>query len=206
MALGQRRAGDGAVGHVAVSAMAPPPTPSHKWRGLAVRLPLPLGEGAGGRGAARLLPVLALSLLAGCKTVPQIAGVLSGAAAGGSTASPAIGFAVGVGVATATSAAERWYSRSRQHAEQQVIADVAGALPVGGRAPWRIRHLVPIGDEHGEISVLGEIVNPLAPCRAIAFSVADDPPRWYLADICRRARGWRWASAEPAVPRWGYLQ
>jgi len=177
VALGQRRARDGAVGRVAVRG----PT-------------------------ARLLPILLLTLLAGCNTIPQIAGVVSGAAAGGGTGSPAVGFAVGIGVATATSAAERWYGRSRQHAEQQVIADVAGALPVGGRAPWRIRHIVPIGDEHGEISVLGEIVNPLAPCCAIAFSVADDSPRWYLADICRRARGWQWASAEPAVPRWGYLQ
>ncbi len=168
--------------------------------------------GGWGRGSAkrRILPLLALgsaTLLAGCKSIPPIAGIVSGAAAGGGTASPAVGFAVGVGVATATGAAEQWYARSRQHAEQDAIAQLAGNLPVGGRAPWRIRHIVPIGNEHGEISVLGEIVNPLAPCRAIAFSVADDPaPHWFLADICRRARGWQWASAEPAVPRWGYLQ
>ncbi len=177
MALGQRRAGDGTVGFVAV------------------------------RRALPLLALGAASMLAGCKTVPQIAGVLSGAAAGGGTASPAVGFAVGVGVATATGVAEQWYARSRQHAEQQAIAQIGGNLPVGGRAPWNIRHIVPIGDEHGELSVLGEIANPLAPCRAIAFSVVGDPaPRWYLADICRRTRGWQWASAEPAVPRWGYLQ
>lgn len=158
----------------------------------------------------RGLPVLALgaaTLLAGCKTVPQIAGVVGGAIAGGSTASPAVGFAVGVGVATATGVAEEWYGRSRAHAEQEAIARVAGGLPVGGRAPWRIRHIVPFDNEHGELSVLGEIANPLAPCRAIAFSVVDGKDRrWYLADICRRAHGWQWASAEPAVPRWGYLQ
>jgi hypothetical protein len=182
MALGQRRAGNRAVGWAAVSVTT----------------------------KRRTLPVLVLgaaSLLGGCQTIPRIAGVLSGAAAGGGTASPAVGFAVGVGVATATGVAERWYVRSRQHAEQQAISTTAGTLPVGGRAPWTIRHIVPIGNEHGEISVLGDIVNPLAPCRAIAFSVAGDPaPHWYLADICRRASGWQWANAEPAVPRWGYLQ
>lgn len=158
----------------------------------------------------RALPLLALgaaTMLGGCKTIPQIAGVVGGAVAGGSTASPAVGFAVGVGLATATGVTEKWYARSRAHAEQEAIVRVAGDLPVGGRAPWRIRHIVPLGNEHGELTVLGEIVNPLAPCRAIAFSVVDGKTgRWYLADICRRAHGWQWASAEPAVPRWGYLQ
>lgn len=155
---------------------------------------------------ALLLAAVALPL-AGCNTVPLIVGVLSGAAAGGGTASPAIGFAVGVATATATGAAVQFYGKSRQHAEQDAIARVAGALPIGGRAPWRIRHYVPLGDEDGEISVLASIVNPLAPCRSIAFSVRDDrSQRWYTADICRRASGWQWASAEPAVPRWGYLQ
>ncbi len=178
MALGQRRAGHGALGIVAVRSLALP-----------------------------LFALGAASMLAGCKTVPQIAGLVGGAVAGGSTASPAVGFAVGVGVATAAGVAEKFYARSRQHAEQEAIAQLAGNLPVGGRAPWRIRHIVPLGDEHGELSVLGEIVNPLAPCRAIAFSVADGAAtHWFLADICRRVSGWQWASAEPAVPRWGYLQ
>ena len=154
-----------------------------------------------------LLVTVALLPLAGCNTVPAIVGVLGGAAAGGASASPAVGFAVGIATATATGVAVKYYGKSRQHAEQDAIARVAGALPIGGRAPWRIRHYVPLGDEDGEISVLGAIVNPLAPCRSIAFSVADGPrERWYTADICRRVTGWQWASAEPAVPRWGYLQ
>ncbi len=154
-----------------------------------------------------VLLVAATLPLAGCKTVPAIVGVISGAAAGGATASPAVGFAVGVATATATGAAVQFYGRSRQHAEQQAIARVAGGLPVGGRAPWRIRHYIPLGDEDGEISVLGNIVNPLAQCRAIAFSARDGTHQsWYRADICRRAQGWQWASAEPSVRRWGYLQ
>ncbi|MEO8715716.1 MAG: hypothetical protein ABI369_11945 [Acetobacteraceae bacterium] len=153
------------------------------------------------------LTLVAILPLAGCSTIPTIVGVLSGAAAGGGTASPAVGFAVGIATATATGVAVKYYGKSRQHAEQDAIARIAGALPIGGRAPWRIRHYVPIGDEDGEISVLGDIVNPLAPCRSVAFSVADGVrQRWYRADICRRASGWQWASAEPAVPRWGYLQ
>lgn len=154
-----------------------------------------------------ILLIAAALPLAGCKTVPAIVGVISGAAAGGGTASPAVGFAVGVATATATGAAVQFYGKSRQRAEQAAIAQVAGALPIGGRAPWRIRHYIPIGNEGGEISVLGNISNPLAPCRSIAFSVRDGIlQRWYRADICRRAEGWQWASAEPSVRRWGYLQ
>lgn len=148
-----------------------------------------------------------LLLLSGCKAVPQIAGVLSGAAAGGGTASPALGFAVGVGVATATGAAEKWFGRSREHAEQEAIVRVAAALPVGGYARWHINHIIPFGNEHGELVVLRDIPNKLAACREIALHVAgSDPTAWYIADICRRVHGWQWASAEPAIARWGYLQ
>ncbi len=159
------------------------------------------------RRAGAVAALMAATLLGGCKSVPAIVGVVSGAAAGGGSASPAVGFAVGVGAATATGVAEKWYARSRGHAEQEAIARVAGGLPIGGRAPWRIRHIIPLGDEDGWVSVLGDIPNPLAPCRSFAFSIADGKAqRWYTADICRRLTGWQWASAEPAVPRWGYLQ
>ncbi len=29
---------------------------------------------------------------------------------------------------------------------------------------------------------------------------------WFTSDICKQAETWKWASAEPAVARWGYLQ
>lgn len=154
-----------------------------------------------------LLVIASATAVTGCKAVPQIAGVVGGAVAGGSTGSPAIGFAVGVATATATGAAQRWYGRSREHAEQMAIAKVGGGLPVGGRAPWSIHHLIPLGDEHGDLVVISNISNRLAECRSIAFSVVEDTTsRWYSADICRRLLGWQWASAEPAVRRWGYLQ
>jgi hypothetical protein len=115
-----------------------------------------------------------LPLLMGCKAAPDIAAVISGAAAGGATGNPAIGFAVGVAVDAAGSAAVRYVGRSRQQAEQDAIAEAAGELRLGGAAPWRVEHDIPIGNEHGELRVVRQIAgNGLAPSRrwsAGAFS------------------------------------
>ncbi len=51
----------------------------------------------------------------------------------------------------------------------------------------------------------------LAICKEFVFSVADgDKPDahedWYTASACLQDKGWKWASAEPAVERWGNLQ
>jgi hypothetical protein len=147
-------------------------------------------------------------LLGGCSSVPLIAGVISGGAAGGATANPVVGFAVGVTVDAASDAAVKWYGRSTQNAEQTAIARVAGTLDVGVRAPWHISHTLPFGDEQGDLQVVRRIDSPLGTCREIVFSVVDGkaPPHWYDANICQDSAGWRWASAEPAVARWGYLQ
>jgi hypothetical protein len=131
--------------------------------------------------------------------------------AGGATGNPAVGFAVGVAVDAAASAAVRYVGRSRQQAEQDAIAQAAGELRLGEAAPWRIEHDIPIGNEHGELHVVRQIESPLAPCKEIVFSVDDgagpDATRsWYTASICRQADRWKWASAEPAVERWGFLQ
>ncbi len=63
------------------------------------------------------------------------------------------------------------------------------------------------------MQIVRAIDNPLAECREIAFSVEDppDPPSWFDASICKQtfAQGeqrWKWATAEPAVERWGFLQ
>ena len=189
MALGLRRAGDDPVGFVAVIAR--------------------LHAGRPPCGAAFLL---AMTLaLPGCTAAPRLIGVASGAIAGGATANPAIGFAVGVASDAATNAGARYVSRAREAAEQDAIAAVAGGLPVGGEAPWRIDHTIPIGNEHGNLKVVRLIDNPLAPCKEIAFSVVEGegptaPRRWYTADMCRQGQTWAWATAEPAVTRWGYLQ
>ena len=147
-------------------------------------------------------------LLAGCSSTGQIVGLIAGGAAGGASANPAVGFAVGVATAAASDYAVRSVTRSWHGAEQDAIAAAAGPLVVGAQAPWRIVHSVPIGNEHGDLAVAREIPNPLAPCKQVLFSVARGkaPPPWYSVDICYGTRGWKWASVEPAVARWGYLQ
>ena len=152
---------------------------------------------------------MAVLALAGCSSVGDIIGIAAGGAAGGATANPAVGYAVGVGTAAAADVAVNYFNRVRQRAEQDAIAAVAGPLPPGEVAPWRIRHDIPIGNEHGEVQVVREVASPLATCREIAFSVLDDPPTppaYFTTSICANGPKWKWAEAEPAVERWGYLQ
>jgi hypothetical protein len=160
-------------------------------------------------------PVAALAVLAllgGCSSAAQITGLAAGGVAGGATANPAVGYAVAVGTDALADYTYKYAGRVRQRAEQNAIAGAAGPLQPGDIAPWRIDHTIPIGDEHGTVQVVRLIDTQLATCREIVFSVADTPhpPAWYGATICRQdfANGprWKWALAEPAVERWGYLQ
>ena len=152
--------------------------------------------------------LLLLLLLGGCSSIGQITGIIVGGATGGATANPAVGFAVGIGTAALTDYTAKYVTKSWHQGEQDAIAATAGPLPVGTQTPWRVVHSVPIGNEHGELTVVRQIDNPLAPCKQVVFSVVDgdDPPAWYSVDICQQGERWKWASAEPAVERWGYLQ
>lgn len=157
------------------------------------------------------VPLAAVLLLAGCKAVPQITAVVVGGAAGGASGNPAVGFAVGVATDAAATYVVHYYGRRRQQAEQDAIAEIAGGLPLGTPANWKIEHDIPIGDEHGVLQVVRQVDNPLAACKQIVFSVDEGKGEklqraWYSADICHQADRWKWASAEPAVERWGYLQ
>jgi len=181
--MGLGGAGDGAVGRIAVK-------------------PMPM---------AAAVPLAAIILLAACSSTSQIVAAVSGGLAGAATGSPAVGFAIGVAVDAGANYAVRYYGRTRQGAEQDAIAQVAGELPVGTEAAWKIEHTIPIGDEHGQLRVVRVIDSPLAACKEIAFSVdegnGDKLKRaWFTSDICRQAERWKWASAEPAVERWGFLQ
>jgi hypothetical protein len=105
----------------------------------------------------------------------------------------------------------RWYGRTRQGAEQDVIAQLAGGLPLHDKASWEIRHFIPLGNEHGELRVVSETETKLATCRHVIFSVDEGSkekpqPSWYATDICKGPKEWTWAAAEPAVARWGFLQ
>jgi hypothetical protein len=82
--------------------------------------------------------------------IPDSAGALSvdaGLPAPKSAANPAVGVSVS---ATSTYVVD-WVGRTREHAEQQAIANVAGPMTVGRKAPWRTRDTVPIGNEHGDV-------------------------------------------------------
>ncbi len=161
------------------------------------------------RSAARLALAAALvAILAGCQAGAELTGIAVGGASGAATANPAVGFAVGVGTAVVADQAFKWFGRTREHAEQQAIADAAAALPEGGAGPWRIRHDIPIGDESGEVRVVSVMITSLAECRQILFSVVDPPaaPVWYATSICHAQDGWHWGLAEPAVARWGFMQ
>lgn len=167
----------------------------------------PLGQPAV-RRSWLLVPFL---LLSGCESVSRITAVVSGGIAGAATGSPAVGFAVGVATDAAANYATRWVARVRQGAEQDAIAEIAGEMPVGIKADWKIEHTIPIGNEHGQLEIVRQIDNPLTPCRQIAFSVVEGKDEklkqnWFTTDICKHQDHWKWASAEPAVDRWGYLQ
>ena len=165
------------------------------------------GNSAVGRPAVRVLPLLGLVVLTGCTSTARIAAVVTGGIAGATTGSPAVGFLVGVATDAGANYVVRYVGRARQGAEQDAIAQVAGGLPVGTAADWKIEHTIPVGNERGRLRVVRVIDSPLAACKEIAFSVEDGKDKsWFTTDVCKQAATWKWASAEPAVARWGFLQ
>ena len=121
------------------------------------------------------------------------------------------GIGLAIGVRAATSAGIRYVVRQRQTAEQDEVAAMIGSLAPGETRRWRILHTIPIGNEAGEVTLVREIDNALAPCREALFSVEEgegDAARrqWFLTTACRQGETWKWAAAEPATERWGSLQ
>jgi hypothetical protein len=160
----------------------------------------------------RLLPlILLLPLLGGCQLMGEIVGAGAGGAAAGATANPAIGIAVGVGVNAGIDAAVAYVGRKWQQAEQDAIAADVAELRPGEQRPWEVRHIVPVGNEHGEVAVVRDIATPLTLCKELVFSVDTGKGmsltrHWYMTDACRDGARWKWALAEPATERWGALQ
>jgi len=153
-------------------------------------------------------------LVSGCSSIGAAAGAVAGVSTGAVTSNPAIGFGVGIAVQAATDEAVNRLMK-RLHSDQQIaIATTAGDLPIGETKPWSVKHTLPVENGHGDVRVLREFSSALATCREFAFSVADgDKPDahgdWFLAQACKgndESGGWKWASAEPAVERWGNLQ
>lgn len=154
--------------------------------------------------------ILAAALLAGglpgCSAIGGLSGAAAGIATGAATTNPAVGVGVGIVVHGAVNEAINHAFRTLHQEQQDHIAAVAGGLAIDQSHSWEIENRIPYGNEHGQVRVLGEIVNPLARCRAVLFSVEDPQPRWFEGKICRHSSGrWKWATAEPATGRWGSL-
>lgn len=155
--------------------------------------------------------------LGGCSSV-LTEGTAAGAGIAGAAVSRAVtknaGVTTGIGLGVQAAAhAGLLYAERRMHAmEQDEIAEVAGGLPVGGVAQWRIAYDVPIQpDEHGEVTVSRVYGAADFACKEIVFSVDQDANRgvqrdFYTTEICRDGTHWRWATAEPSTSRWGALQ
>ena len=160
---------------------------------------------------AGALCVGASVLTSGCSSVGAASGAAAGVASGLVTSNPAIGIGVGIAVQAATDEAVGRYMRTMHTDQQNMIAALAGAMPVGETRPWAVKHTLPIENGHGQVRVTRAFGSALALCKEFVFSVQDgDGPNahedWYTASACQQDKGWKWASAEPAVARWGSLQ
>jgi hypothetical protein len=188
MEMGNRRAGDRALGQSEMS------------------------KSPGSCFTLTIVASLVSMIAAGCSSIGGYAGAVAGVATGAVSSNPAVGVAVGISVKAATDTALHRLFKELQSDEQDRIADIAGHMNVGDRAPWNIHHAWSFSSEAGDLEVIGGIDNALAACKEVLFSVASglDEARteeWFITQTCRQSDGhWRWAAAEPAVERWGTLQ
>jgi len=149
--------------------------------------------------------------MSGCASIGAAAGATAGIATGAFTTNPAIGLGVGIAVQAATDEAVKHITKSLHEDQQVMIAVTAGVSQIGETRPWKVKHTLPVENGHGEVRVLREFSSALATCKEFAFSVVDGddakaPAEWFIATACQQPSGWKWASAEPAVERWGNLQ
>ncbi len=168
---------------------------------LTLAVPLVLGGCAGDNSAV-------------ANSAGPVAGALVGLGLGGVTANPFVAYAAGVGTQAAVTALQKYLSRDLQAGEQDEIAGKVAMLKPGEYASWKISYAVPfIGpDEHGDVTVTQVVATPLTTCKDVAFTViagkkVDAARAVYLTSACAESDGtWRWAEAEPATSRWGFLQ
>ena len=170
-------------------------------RGLRVAFPRP---------GALLACVVTTAVLAGCSSIGGVTGAVAGIASGSATANPAVGVAVGITVKAGVDFTINAVLRRWSHEEQMRIASLVGALDVGEKLPWEIRHEVPYDNKHGQVTVVRAFTTPLADCKEALFSVESSDAKvvapHFVTTVCAGANGWKWALAEPAVGRWGALQ
>jgi hypothetical protein len=157
--------------------------------------------------------------LTGCNSLYS-EGAVAGAGIGGAaiansvTSNAAVATGIGLGAVAAARAGVQYSQRVIHTNTQDAIASVAGPLDVGAVAPWKIVHSTPIeADEKGRVTVSRVISSGALDCKEVVFSVDRDATKdraadsaFYVASVCRDGGKWKWASAEPATPRWGSLQ
>jgi hypothetical protein len=168
-------------------------------------------DGALGLPAMRFAAVVLPVVLVGCSSIGAISGTVAGVATGAGTANPVVGYAVGVGTQAAVDTLVKYVSRKRQQGEQDAIAATVGGLAPGQTAPWKIEHDIPLGNEHGDVTVVGLIDNKLTRCKEVVFTVVDgdkpdSPHGTFVTTACADGPSWKWAQAEPSTERWGTLQ
>jgi hypothetical protein len=161
--------------------------------------------------AAGALCVGASLLASGCSSIGAASGAAAGVASGIVTSNPAVALGVGVAVQAATDEAVARYMRSMHKDQQDLMAALVGTMPVGDTKPWLVKHTLPIENGHGQVRVTRAFSSALALCKEFVFSVQDGdgpnaPERWFTASACQQDETWKWATAEPAVARWGNLQ
>lgn len=166
------------------------------------------------RLAVRVIIATGALGLSACSTVGGLAGTVAGIATGSFTSNPAIGIAVSVSVKAATDAGIKNLLRSLQQDEQDEIAALAGTMQEGEVRAWQVRHKIPYGNNQGDLQITRSVNTPLASCKEVLFTVDDAKAGpasdgmarpWFAAHVCLQEGGWKWASAEPAVERWGAL-
>jgi hypothetical protein len=167
--------------------------------------------------AMTLLLIAGAAPLGGCSSLltqgsADAAGVAGAGIAGAVSKDAAVGAAIGLGVASIAGAGVQYAERRSHRTEQDRIAEVAGALPIGGIATWNVVHTLPIEpNEGGQVAISRTVGGADFACKEIVFSVdggtSAQPERaFYTAMICRDGDRWKWATAEPATERWGALQ
>ncbi len=157
-----------------------------------------------------LLPCILASLCC-CRFGGELVAAAAGGASGAATANPAVGIAVGVAVNSGIDATFSYIGRKWHQGEQDALAAEVATMRAGESRPWAVHHIVPIGNEHGQVAVTRDIVTPLTTCKELVFSVqsgrgpqSDD--EWYSTQVCQDGARWKWALAEPATERWASLQ
>ncbi|SAK75906.1 putative lipoprotein [Caballeronia fortuita] len=169
--------------------------------------------------AAIVSSAIACASLSGCNSLYSEgatagAGIAGAAVANSVTSNAAVATGIGLGAVAAARAGVQYTQRVAHTSTQDSIATVAGPLAVGAVAPWKSVHSVPIEeDEKGRVTVSRTISSGVLECKEIVFSVDRDATKnrpadsaFYVASVCRDGDKWKWASAEPATPRWGSLQ